>query len=653
MNHLNKKISRRQFIKYGLAGAAGLTAGGYLVKTVLYKGGGATMAGKPKYKKVLVLGVDGMDPKVTDELMADGRLPNLSHLVESGSFMGLDTSYPPNSPVAWTSIATGCNPGKHNIFDFIRRDPKNYLPQLSLSKSVGGLSGTKYESFVKAESFWSVTSKAGIPTTIIRWPVTFPAQKVNGFMLGGLGVPDIKGFLSGYTYYTSRVGDESGKESNKVVGVKLTDGLIEAEVAGPKTRRSGELVDVTALMKVKIAPRGDSVEITLDGVTKKVTAGEWSDWLRARFKVGVMKTVSGIFKAYLIGTDPFEMYVTAVQVDPEDPVVDISYPAGYSAELAEDIGLYYTLGMPEETDGYVDDKLTASAFLAQVAELEGQRDRMFSREFERLQKKGWGVLAFVYDSSDRVQHVFWDNKVLAGDGGLALNDAVADYYSQKDAFIGQLLGKIDEDTLLMIISDHGFTSFERSVSLNRWLVDEGFMTLKKDIGDEEGALFKYVDWSKTRAYAVGFNSVYVNLAGREGKGVVDDREGVVSELVKALEDFKDDELGGEVVYRAYRREEVYSGDFLSECPDITLGFAEGYRMAWQTAIGGFTRDVLFPNVKKWSGTHLIDPKYVPGVLFSNVRLNKKNASQMDVAPTVLDALGLAVPGGLDGGNLLS
>ncbi|MBD3388503.1 MAG: twin-arginine translocation signal domain-containing protein [Candidatus Altiarchaeales archaeon] len=646
-----REITRRQFLKYGLAASAALAGGGLIYKS-LYKGvtSGARM--ETKYKKVLVLGVDGMDPNITGKLLEDGRLPNLQALADSGTFTTLATSNPPNSPVAWTSIATGMNPGKHNIFDFIRRDPGTHMPELSLSKTKAGVGGTGYESFVMADRFWKLTSDAGIPTTVVRWPVTFPPEKVEGSMLGGLGVPDIKGFLSGYTYYTSGDPGESDKQSNKVVKVELADGFVNTELSGPKTRKSGEVVDVTVPLEVKLS--ADACEITVDGKTTRVGKGFWSDFIRAKFKVGMLKSVTGIFKAYLIGTDPFEMYVSAVQIDPENPVVDITSPGKYGAELAGDIGLYYTLGMPEETDGYVDLKLDSRAFLAQIADIEAQRDRMFNREFNAFKKRGEGVLAFVYDSSDRVQHVFWDEKVIDGPvDGLSVNDAVADYYDRKDEFIGGLVSDLDEDTLFLLISDHGFTSFERSVSLNTWLVENDYMKLKKELREgDEAPLFQNVDWSGTQAYSLGFNSIYVNLEGREGNGVVEDREYVAESIARDLKKLKDGVYGRDVVNSAYLRDDVYSGDYVENCPDVIVGFNPGYRMAWQTAIGGFTKEVLTDNRKRWGGDHLVDPKFVPGVLFSNARLSADSPSQTDVAPTVLDAVGLRVPDSIDGSTLI-
>lgn len=607
-----------------------------------------------KYKKVIVIGIDGMDPKITNKLMNEGKLPNFKKLAQSGSFMNLNTSYPPHSPVAWTSIATGMNPGKHNIFDFIRRDTETHTPQLSLSKATSGISGTKYESYVKADPFWKITSNAGIATTVIRWPMTFPPEKVDGKLLSGLGVPDIRGFLSGYAVYTSENMKAPSKDS-KIIKVSVDNGIINSELSGPRIRKAGDIVEVKIPLKVELSDDGGSATLIVQGVKYAVEVGGWSDWIRAKFKAGLLKNVHGIFRAYLISADPFEMYITTIQVDPENPVVEISAPKQYSKDLADKIGLYYTLGMPEETGALIDGRLTDDVFLQQVTQIEEERQKMFWFEFDNFMLIDAGVYAFVFDSSDRLQHMFWDEKVLEEvDEGLSVNKVVVDYYIEKDALVGKIVDRLDEQTALIIISDHGFTSFERAVSLNTWLVENGFMTLTTDIkADDEGGLFKYVNWGKTQAYSLGFNSIYINLEGREGKGVVKDREKTMDEVIVKLEALTDDKTGAKVVNKVYRNTEIYSGQFVKDGPDMIVGFNPGFRMSWETAIGGFTEDVIYDNTKKWGGDHLMDPQFIPGVFFSNFATDADTASQMDVAPTVLDALGIDVPEKIDGKSLLT
>ena len=628
----------------------------FLMSLILFtlNDGGVQMK-EGKYKKVLLIGIDGMDPKITDKLMEEGLLPNFARMKETGDFKTLDTSLPPHSPVAWTSIATGTNPGKHNVFDFIKRNPETYLPELSLSKSVSGIAGTDYTSVVKSDPFWRITTKADLPTTVIRWPVTFPPERIEGNMLSGLGVPDVRGFLSGYTFYTSGKIDDTLDGSEKTVQVSYGDS-INTFVSGPRKREGNEVVSVKVPMEITLDKDKKIVTLSLQGTEYAIEVNNWSDWVRVKFNIGFMKDVYGICKVYLVSVEPeFKMYLTTMQIDPLNPVFAISAPNDYSADLAKDIGLYYTLGMPEETDALVDNKITDEVFLQQCAQIEAERDKMFWKEFEKFKNSDRGILAFVYDTSDRIQHTFWDEKLfIENDSELSLNENVVEYFVNKDRFLGEILSQLDNETALIIVSDHGFTSFERAVSINTWLVKNGFITLTKEISvKDEGALFRYVDWSKTKAYSVGFNSLYLNLEGREAKGIVKESEKnqVIDEIIEKLSDLSDNKTGKKPITKLYRSTEVYAGDCTKNSPDIMIGFSPGYRMSWQNAVGGLTPEVIFDNTKKWDGDHLVDPSHVPGIIFSNFKLNDNKPSQMDVAPTVLSLIGIQVPENMDGKSL--
>jgi len=604
-----------------------------------------------KYSKILLIGIDGMDPKIVDKLISEGKLQNFKKLKEQGSYTTLGTSLPPHSPVAWTSIATGTNPGKHNIFDFIRSNRERQLPELSLAKSKTGISGTDYESYVKAEPFWRITSQAGIPTTVIRWPMSFPPEEVEGNLLSGLGVPDIKGLLSGYTFYTTSDFDPDAESSKKTVAVENLGGVIKTSISGPNIRKGNDITSVNVPLKIDFDKA--SATITVQDSEYPISVGGWSGWIRLKFKAGLFKNVYGICKAYIVSTEPeFNMYVTDIQIDPENPLLSISYPETYSKELAQKIGLYNTLGIPEDTNALIDGKITDETFLEQCDQIEEERDKMFWEEFEKFDK---GVFAFVYDTSDRVQHTHWDDKALEEHDKLVVNQAIIDYYVKKDEFLGKVLNKIDDKTALIVLSDHGFTSFEKNVDINSWLSKNGFMTLTQQPAENQyGELFEFVDWEKTKAYSLGFNSIYINVKGREAKGSVEEseREKVVEELMQKLGKLTDPETKEKIIANLYKREDAYQGDYVQEAPDIMIGFEPGYRMSWQTAVGGATPKVVFDNKKVWNGDHLVDPEFVPGVLFTNFKINNRNPNQKDIAPTILNLAGLKIPEGIDGKSLL-
>jgi len=600
-----------------------------------------------KSKRLIVIGIDAFDPKVVEKMMAEGKLENFRALSKEGSFGELESTIPPETPVAWSTAATGTNPAGFGIYDFINRDPKTYMPKLNTAIEKQGLFGTEYESAMKGEPFWRITSKNGIKTSALRWPITFPPENVNGEMLSGLGVVDVKGFSSGYQYYTT--GQDPGSSGfEKVSKVQLKNGIIDAFVSGPRKIENGKIVEVKEPMHIEVS--GNAARITVSGKTYTAMNGKWSDWIVAKFKIGFLNEPEGIFKAFIESTGPdFVMYLTTVQFNPERPMQQISSPSGFSAELAKEIGLYYTLGMPEETKGVTEGRLSRNALNEQIKEIEGEREKMFWQEFKDFDS---GLLAFGFDSGDRLEHIFLAAK---GIEGKEIPQEVQDYYIGKDRFLGELLQK-KGDAEVIIFSDHGFNSFEKEVSVNTWLVDNGYMAVTRQPSKESaGELFSTVDWSRTRAYSLGFNSIYINLKGREGKGIVEekDREALIGELVKKLKEWKNPQNGENVMKNVYKSSEIYSGDFISEAPDIITGTSEGYRLSWQNAVGGLTPEEVFDNNSEWIGEHLMDRDFVPAVLFTSFRTNSKSPKMTDIAPTVLDYFGIAKTAKMQGSSLFA
>jgi len=579
-------------------------------------------------RKVLVLGIDALDPKVVSSLIEQGALPNFAKLSQEGSFSELPTSIPPETPVAWTTIATGVNPGSHGIYDFVVRDPGTYLPKLSVNDQAQGLGGSEYLSPVATSQWWQHTSQTGTPTSVYRWPVTFPPDQIKGQMLSGLGVPDIRGFLSGYSYYTDeKVVSLPGKPERKVQ-VEIDNQVIQNKFYGPNTIKNGKTETITTNFTLALAH--DSATLKVGNDTYPLRVGEWSSWIRVPFQISFLKEVTGIAKAYLISTSPFQMYLTSVQLDPRNPLSAITSPSDYSHELAESNGDYYTLGMPEETAGLNDGILPEEAFLAQIQEIEAERDQMFWQGFDAFNNQSSGIYSFVYDSLDRLQHMFWEKD--------RLNDHLKDYYLTKDALLGQIMGKIDENTALIIVSDHGFTHFDRAVNLNTWLAQEGYLHLTKAPADNDpGSLYQYVDWSRSQAYAMGFASIYLNLEGREPEGIVTNQDRLLDELSAKLLTLSDQ--GQPVIHAVYKARDIYSGSELLNAPDLMVGFNKGYRMDWEAPIGGTTKEVIYDNVRHWRGDHLVDPSFVPGVLMTNFKLSKTTPQQIDLAPTIIDLLG--------------
>lgn len=606
-----------------------------------------------KYNKVLVIGIDGTDPRIIDQMIKEGKLPNFKKITGQGSYSRLKVFVPAQSPVAWTTIATGVNPGKHGIFDFIIRNPENYLPMLSVAKPEQSAFGTVYTNPVKAKTFFKITSENNIPTSVIKWPMTFPAEEIEGNMLAGLGVPDIKGMLGSYSFYTTQESDRNGEGADKVIEVETNNNIINTQISGPRKMKSGKAVEVYEPMQITV--KENAAVIKIQGKEYQIKEGEWGEWIEIKFNVGMFNNINGITRAYLHSADPFRMYLATVQIDPKNPVQQISYPRRFSADLAKDIGLYYTLGLPEDTTALNEGKLDDKSFLQQCSQIEDERAKMFWHEFDDFKKEENGLLAFVFDTSDRVEHMYWEDSGLKSNKTIIISNEIEDYFIEKDKFLGEVMDKIDSNTALMIVSDHGFTSFERSVNLNSWLVENGYMVLDAKPDDKNsGELFSLVDWEKTKAYSLGFGSIYINLKGREGKGIVDPKEKdqLEDEIKSKLKKLKDPENGKLAVTESYKSSETYHGEYAADAPDLVVGFSQGYRAGWQNAVGGVTPKIFADNEKHWKGDHIVDPSHVPGIIITNFKLNTNDTSQLDVAPTILSILGIEVPADMDGKSLV-
>ncbi len=603
---------------------------------------------KKEIGRVMVLGIDGIDPKILSALMEKKKLPNFRKLKSMGSFLPLNTTNPPQSPVAWSSIATGCNPAGHNIFDFIIRNPKNYLPDLSLLKMdrdnpMSNFRGGRYIPPREGKAFWEITDSEGIPGTVVRWPVTFPPRKGSSHVLAGLGVPDIKGGLGRGAFYTTDIARLNNEDH--IILVNLEDGKLKTTIFGPfkqklKGRAAGKIP-----LEIVVANH-NSVRIKVQKTTFALKKGDWSNWIRLTFDVGLFRKVSAICRFYLVDTDPdLGLYLSPLQIDPENPAFPISNPENYAKELSRNIGLYHTLGLPEDTKALTDGFIDEDAFLSMCDNIMVDREKMLEHELNRFKE---GLLAFVFDTTDRIQHCFWhtlDPQHPVYDPGLAkkYGKVIEDYYLRMDNNLKKVLETIDSNTTLIVCSDHGFTTFRRGVHLNSWLVEKGFMTLREKPGDEEGGpLFSLVDWNKTSAYALGFGGIYLNLKGREGKGIVspEDSLKLIDNIASKLSDLRDPLRNEPAINRVYNKTKLYQGKYLNNAPDMVVGFRPGFRVSWQTAIGGAPAGIFMDNKKKWSGDHCLDPHFVPGILLMNREVKIKNISLLNIAPTVLKSFGL-------------
>lgn len=610
--------------------------------------------------RVIVIGLDGLEPKITEAMLGRGELPNLGKLQEMGGYRRVRTTYPAQTPVAWSTFSTGTNPGGHGIFDFLSRDPKTYLPILGLSRyeQKNAFVPPKVVNMRRGTPFWNHLSAAGINSTVIRCPCTYPPDEIQGRMLAGVGVPDLRGGLGTSTFYTTKPGIQAD-HSEKVVTVEERGGIVKTHVIGPRDPRTR--ADLTFDIGLTLDHQSGKVIIQSQGTPERaeVRVGAWSDWIKVRFKLGFLQSIRGLVRFYLRQLDPFEFYASPVNFDAEAPLFPISHPADYAKEIEARIGTYYTSGMAEDHDGLNNGRFDETAFLQQCHIVLQERKRMMLYELNRFSR---GFLFCLFDTPDRLQHMMWrfrekEHPAYPGDSQPDMLHAIEEHYRECDAIIGEAMRFADPETLFVCLSDHGMNSFQRGLNLNTWLFENGFLRLKNGgkPGEDQGDFFRNVDWGKTQAYSLGLGVIFLNMRGREASGIVpnDEAPRVKEAIAKGLTGLPDPERGKIAVRSVVTREQVYSGAYVSDAPDLVVNFAEGYRVSWDTPLGGIPDGLFADNTRRWGGDHVIDPDLVPGVLFMNRNFTVEDPGLVDLAPTILAALGVAKGKEMEGRDLLA
>lgn len=613
-------------------------------------------------KKVIVVGLDGLEPSIVERLLGDGQLPNFARLLPSDNALPrVGTTTPAQTPVAWSTFATGMNPGGHGIFDFLRRDAQRYLPDLGLVRyqQKSAVTPPAPVNLRRGKTIWERLSDEQIPASVIRCPCTFPPDKFRGRQLSGMGVPDLRGGLGTGTFYTTNREATAG-ESERLVHIDVVPGRpTRVSLSGP---RKSAKEDTGVELTLHVGADGKQVRVQTSGRPSELTLelGTWSPWVRLKFKLGMLQSVRGMVRLLLVRTEPnFELYVTPVNFDPHLPWFPISRPDDWAGELADELGMYYTTGMVEDDGGLKNGRFDEAAFLAQCENVWNERQKMLLRELERRDE---GFVYCLFDTPDRIQHMFWrflepDHPSNVANGfDESMGGVIDDAYRRCDRILGEVQEYVDDRTLLIAMSDHGFGSFQRGVELNAWLHQQGLLVLKDGTQPGEGTseLFRGVDWSKTQAYAAGLGGIYLNVAGREARGIVapDEADALADRIAQQLTGMEDPVRQCVGVRGAATRREAYQGPYAEESPDVVVRFARGYRVAWQTAIGGTSANVFEDNTNKWSGDHIVDPAEVPGMLLVNRAFDASDPQMVDLAPTILTALGAKPDESLEGRNLL-
>lgn len=633
---------------------------------------------KAKVKRVVVLGLDGLDPDLVERWMAEGHLPTFKKMAEAGGrsgFFRLRTTFPAVSPVAWSSFMTGANPGRHNIYDFLGRDPRTYLPVLS-SSHIGPpsrfLKLGKYRFPIgkpelrllrKSKPFWKVLGEYRIFSNVIRVPITFPPEKFHGVMLSGMCVPDLRGSQGTFSFYTTHseksvaVGDQKASEGGVVLPLRRENGLFKGELIGPPNSMVEGAGEMKIPFSIKLSNNGKGHIVSLPNEDMPLKVGQFSEWVSLQFKASLGIKVSGIARFMLTEAgEHVSLYVTPINLDPAKPVFPISHPPQYGVYLSKLIGPYANLGLAEDTWVLNERLLTDGQFLTETDLIHQEREKMF---FDALKKTKNGCVVCVFDDTDRIQHMFYrylvdDHPARRPDDDPEHQDAILKLYKWSDDLLARTMKKLGKNDALVVMSDHGFKPFKRGVNLNSWFMLNGYLTLKDGREPGRGEWLQDVDWSKTKAYQVGLGGAYLNLAGREAQGIVkpEEAKALKAEIIRKLSGLRDDarrEIGINDVWDA---DDLYVGPYKNNAPDLIIGYNLGYRAGWDGATGKVTTTVFEDNTKAWSGDHCMDPRKVPGSLFTNFPINTGDPSIMDLAPTILELLGVDKPGYMDGQSLI-
>ena len=612
-------------------------------------------------KRVVIIGLDGMDPGIAMRFIQEERLPNLQRLAERGTFRPLDTSNPSLSPIAWSTFSTGVDPSRHGIYDFITRDPCTCAPMLSsteikdasrvlnIGRYMVPLEKPRIKLLRKGTPFWKLLGDKHIHSIIQRVPITFPPEPFRGLLLSGMCVPDLRGSQGTFSFFSTASGD-GGRAAftggEQTVLRRNKQGVIRSRIVGPDNSLEKGHPRLTLPFSL-IVREGKRARLEIDGCEPvELELERYSEWITLTFHAGLGVKIKGIARFYLVSLESeVSLYMTPIHIDPENPAMPISHPKIYSVYLAKKQGPFATLGLAEDTWALNERVIDEKAFYDQAMLICDERETMF---FDALAHRKRGLVTTVFDTTDRVQHMFYryldpTHPANRDKESTSYADAIARTYQRMDAMVGKVMDQIgdDPDTVLMVMSDHGFTNFRRGVNLNTWLHEHGYLVLK-DGATTSGDWFENVDWSRTRAFSLGLTGLFVNRKGRERSGIVnegDEYVALIAELMKKLEALVDPATGQRCIRKVRSAIASADGPYRYDAPDLLVGYEGGYRNSWECATGAVTPEVFSDNTKSWSGDHCVDPEIVPGVFFCNRAIDVERPHIADISVSVLRLFG--------------
>ena len=619
--------------------------------------------------RVLVLGLDGMDHGLTRKMLLSGQLPHLQRLARQGGFVPLQTSIPPQSPTAWSGFITGQSPGHHGVFDFIQRDPQTLEPYLSTSRmdpatslQLGSLAiplgAGEAVLLRRGKPFWWYLDRAGVPATVIKMPAHFPPRDDGGArVLTDMGTPDLLGTYGTFTLLTTspQLARKQVSGGRMVQLQRRGERRFGARLEGPAHPLSAAGRPLSVDLEMAVDPTSGGALITVGGQRVVLGQGQWSAFVPLEFSVvPAVSSLRGMVRLYLKSVSPqLTLYVSPLNFDPLAPAAPISSPPEFAAQLARRAGRYYTQGMPEDTKALSAGVLSTAEFLQQADLVLQQRKRIFDVALADFSR---GFLFFYFGTSDQVGHMFYRAQDLshAGrrEGDTRHAGVLAGIYRKLDRQVGKAVALLRPDDLLLVISDHGFGPASHLFDLNLWLRRRGYLALRAQPGD---GVLGHLDWAKTRAYGLGLNGLYLNLAGRERHGVVPPRRraALLSRLTTELLALRHPGTGARVVTEVVQPRRRFPGPAISRAPDLIVGYARGFKISDSAAMGGVGTRLFEVNHGAWGGDHCGDHRLVPGVLFSNRKLRSGSHALTDLAPTILQQLGVPLPAAWKGRSVLA
>lgn len=624
-----------------------------------------------KRGRLVILGFDGVDPDSLDRWMVEGKLPAMKALTTAlagRAYRRLRSTNPPQSPVAWTSFATGTNPGDHGIFDFIARalpaEGLVVVPKVATTSFEVQDSGPPVARNLRTgQPFWQLLGNAGVRVVALNVPYSFPPDPMrDGRMLSGLGTPDLRETNSTFTYVGTDVTPDAVTRppgGGAFVRLDMQANRGHFDLEGPSIPGAqGERMKLP--VEVLSGQPAGGMTVTIGGKGYPLVPGALSDWIEVEFAHGERR-VQGILRlaALEVGAST-RLFVTPISFHPRAPYSPISHPKAFSGELADMLGhVYKTVGWDHDTSALNAEVIDEALFLADVDSVEADRRRML---LDHLARKDWDLLVWVSVAPDRVQHMFQRlvdpthpryDKTLAA----KYSNAIENEYRRMDATVAAARERLGPDDTLLILSDHGTHDYRRGLHVNQWLRREGLLALKAGAEKSAREFLLDVDWTQTKAYALGTGQVYLNRVGREREGTVtaDDAPALLRKIRDGLLALRDTErAGAPVVRQVYLGSEVFRGGRAGDAPDLQMAFAEHYRTSWETILGGVPGTLFADNPKKWSGDHSAsDVEDTHGILVSTRPIARDDAAIIDIAPTALSFFGRAAPAHYAGKPLLA